>query len=119
MRFIFAKHTLNCKYCSGEIFPRELFCRTFHRNKQTGATFGFCYHYECYIEDYVERIRKSALFWKSKLTPQKKRGRPTKSSYPKAYRKLMALKRYHEKLEHTDRVIDIENKIKELQDANI
>ena len=115
MRFIIAKHNLVCKHCGGEILPGEFFCRTFHKNKQTGASFGFCYHYECYIADYVERIRKSALYWKSKLKPPKKRGRPVKSTHPKIYRKLMALKRYYRKTGNTDKVRELETELEGLR----
>lgn len=115
MRFLFAKHHLTCKHCRAEITLGELFCKTFHENKQTGATFGFSYHYECYIEDYVERIRKSALYWRNKLTPPKKRGRPVKSTHPKIYRKLMALKRYYRKTGNTDKVRELETELESLR----
>lgn len=114
MRFIIAKHNLICRHCGGGISPGELFCRTFHKNKQTGAAFGFCYHYECYIVDYVERIRKSALYWKGMQVPLKKRGRPPKSNHPKLYRKLMALKRYHKKAGNEDRVQELQMEIEAL-----
>ena len=116
MKFIIAKHTLSCRHCRGEITPGDLFCRTFHRNKQTGATFGFCYHYDCYIIDYVERIRRSALYWQGQQVPPKKKGRPVKSSNPKEYRRLKALQRYHRKAGNEDRVVELEARLEELLD---
>jgi len=115
MRFIFAKHDLVCKHCGGEIPYGELFCRTFHRNKQTGATFGFCYHYQCYIEDYTEKIRKSALYWMGQQVAPMRRGRPVKSTNPREYRRLKALRRYHVEAGNVEAVRTIDDKLREIE----
>ncbi len=88
MRFLFAKHIMECKQCGSEILRGELYIRSFFKNDK--VTTNYAYHYECYIQVMTERIRKSALYWMGKIPPPKKLGRPVKSSDPKEYRRLMA-----------------------------
>ena len=56
-------------------------------------------------------------YWAEEHPPKliQKRGRPVKSSNPKEYRRLMALRRHHIKAGNTDRVKEIKLLIKELE----
>ncbi len=117
MKFLFAKHTIICKACPAEIMRGELYLRTFIKTETYRASFN--YHYECYIAEMAERIRKRALYWMDKQRPPKKMGRPPKTSMPIKYRKLKALQRYHQKAGHPEDVARIEVRIRRIIDATI
>ncbi len=114
MKFFYARKTLKCRGCRSIINRGEVCIRTSHKNKQTGVTYGFIYHYECYLEDYVEKVRKSALYWLQQQLPPKKRGRPRKYSSPKEADRLRALIYYHEKAGNIKRIAEVMNELNKL-----
>jgi hypothetical protein len=109
MRFLFAKHRIDCKYCHSEILRGELYVQTFFRKEALKLVFR--YHFDCYLTDYAERIRKSALYWQNKMNPPKKMGRPIRSTSPVYYRKLKALYRYHMNKGNIDRANEVQYEI--------
>ncbi len=115
MKFFYARKTLMCRGCHTSIDRGEVCIRTFHKNRQTGVPYAFIYHYECYVQDFIERIRKSAFYWIRQQHPPKRRGRPKKYLDIKESNKLRALIHYHRKAGNEDRVNQLLSLLKGLE----
>jgi hypothetical protein len=94
--------------------PRELFVRTFFKNKEAGISRGYTYHTDCYIKNYTEKFNYNVMYYMKTLPPPKKMGPKPLSSDPVKYRKLRALYRYHIKMGNMDRARDVRYEIERL-----
>jgi hypothetical protein len=104
--------------------------KTFAKNQVTGKIFISVYHagsnneangsLDCFSQHFIDKYTKSVLYWKQQLIPRKKIGRPLVGTIDRnKRRKLLSLRRYHEKKEgHEEQVMIINEQIKNLEGGN-
>lgn len=116
MRFFYAKKKdFPCKRCKSNILRGEIFVRASYQNRESSMWYGFNYHPECYLKEFDRRFKQSWVYWKEKLIPPKKLGRPLvpTSDRPKR-RRLLSLLNYHRKEGNLSRVQEIQNELGKL-----
>jgi hypothetical protein len=125
MKFLYAKNNVECQYCKTMILRGELVARTFYKDQASGNTFIHSYHADndngdgkdCFELHHRAVYRTSLEYWKQKLKPRKKIGRP-QTVAPATRQKrnrLVSLKIYHEKAGNLERAAEVELEIKNLE----
>lgn len=114
MKFFFAKDTHICLYCRSEINQGEAFVRLSIKNRQ-GGEIGLMFHPECYPKWDEKKFNQRFLDWRRGQIPPRKRGRPRKYKNPVEANKLKTLQNHYRKAGNTDRVAELEIKLKELE----
>ncbi len=118
MRFFFSKGHGYCHHCKSEMQPRDLITRLTFRT--TGNfTKGLLFHPECYLKWNEMTFTRKLMNWKQSQTPPPKRGRKlVRTSDRPQRRRLLSLRSYHRHLGHQDRVDQINQRIKELENGS-
>lgn len=131
MNIIIARKEHNCDFnqCASfgkKVFPGQIGIRFLHWVKtEEGKKWKTIYfHPECweqtqkqYVIDVQEKVKEKEEILVRRMARKSNRpqGRPRKYTDPMRARNLKQLLKYHQKAENTDKVREIERKIKELE----
>ena len=115
MKLFYAKkdHVTVCLRCRTTLARGEIYVRIGY-NKDGHWGFLF-YHPACYLEVVNDKLNRRLQKFTQETNPPKKRGRRPLYRQPREAQRLRCLLNYHKKLEHWDRIDDLENKLRELK----
>lgn len=116
MIFCYAKKPDICSWreCKGAIDRGDFCVREYMENQNTGQGFSRMFHYDCYLDYTLEKIRKWAINWQGTQNKPVKVGRPSVYTDGKLARNLQCLIKYHASRGHVSKTHDLELKLSKL-----